>query len=50
LPIRLAKLSSMKPRSKIGAITSWTAWCTTRSRKGAAETMRGFGSRMSMVT
>ena len=26
-------------------MTMHGAWCTTRSRNGAAETMRGFGSR-----
>ena len=40
----------MKPRSNNGAITARTAWCTTRSRNGAAEIVRRFGSRISNET
>ena len=33
-------------RSKIGSMTLHSAWCTTRSRNGAAEIRRRLGSRM----
>ena len=42
-----AKVVSTSPRSKTGARTRWTAWCTTRSRTGAAAISRRFGSRSS---
>jgi len=40
----LAKLSAMKRRSNAGSMTLHSAWCTTRSRNGAALILRRFGS------
>ena len=38
-----------EPALEDGSQTAQKAWCTTLSRKGAADTMRCFGSRISMV-
>ena len=50
LPRPVAQVCSMKPRSNRGATTACTAWCTTRSRKGATELVRRLGSRISNET